>query len=180
MTPVMIIREAQADGVKLSLSPQGKIIVAGNSMAVNRWLALLRQHKAEIVEVLKAGTGDRAATSRGWLIHLLDGDALQVICVPDMTEATILAAYPDAVAAAPFMPSVREPSNPMSAFEESAIREWLALIDETDPATIAFVLHECQRDDDARNYFLWRAEAALFNSPFISDDLGEKEVPCQQ
>jgi hypothetical protein len=180
MTPVMIIREAQADGVKLSLSPQGNIKAAGDSVVVNRWQALIREHKAEIIEVLKAGTGDIAGTSRGWLIRFLNGDALQVTCVPDMTEAAILAAYPDAMAAVPFMPSVREPSNPMSAFEESAIREWLALIDETDPATIAFVLHECQRDDDARNYFLRRAKTAHFNSPFLSDYLGEKEVPFKQ
>lgn len=176
MTPVMIIREAQADGVKLSLSPRGKIIVAGDSVAVNRWLALIREHKAGIIDVLKVGDGDKATASRAWLIHSQDGDPLQVLCVPDMTEVEILAAYTDAVAVTPLMPSARQPCNPMSADEQSAIREWLAMINETDPVAIAIVLQECQRNDDARNYFLRRAETALFNSPFLSDNLRRKNA----
>lgn len=46
---------------------------------------------------------------------------------------------------------------PMTAEEEQAIRAWLALIEETDPATIAEVMSKCRRDADARDYFTGRA-----------------------
>jgi hypothetical protein len=47
----------------------------------------------------------------------------------------------------------------MTASEEAAIRAWLALIEENDPATIAEVIGQCQRDADARDYFTGRAAA---------------------
>ena len=48
---------------------------------------------------------------------------------------------------------------PLTAEEETAIRAWLALIEETDAATIAEVIGQCQRDADARDYFTGRAAA---------------------
>jgi hypothetical protein len=48
---------------------------------------------------------------------------------------------------------------PMTADEDAVIRAWLALIEETDPATIAEVIDQCQRDADARDYFTGRAAA---------------------
>ena len=50
---------------------------------------------------------------------------------------------------------------PMTADEEGAIRAWLALIEETDPAIIAEVIDQCQRDAEARDYFTRRATAEL-------------------
>jgi len=47
---------------------------------------------------------------------------------------------------------------PMTAEEETAIRVWLEHIEETDPATIAEVIDKCQRDGEARAYFLRRSE----------------------
>jgi len=105
MTPASIIQKAQADGVKLALSPYGTIKARGDGAAVNRWLAVIRESKAEIVEALKG----RA-------------------------------------------------SAPMTAKEERAIRAWLEYIEETDPKIIAEVIDKCQRDDEARPYFLTRAE----------------------
>jgi hypothetical protein len=52
MTPAAIIREAAAAGVSLALSPAGTIKATGDQVAVNRWLPLLREHKAEIVALL--------------------------------------------------------------------------------------------------------------------------------
>ncbi len=54
MTPAAIIRQAQAEGVKLALSPAGTIKAAGNGEAVNRWLPIIREHKAELLEELRA------------------------------------------------------------------------------------------------------------------------------
>lgn len=43
--------------------------------------------------------------------------------------------------------------------EETAIRAWLALIEETDPAMIAEVIGQCQRDADARCYFIGQSSS---------------------
>ena len=49
------------------------------------------------------------------------------------------------------------PPAPMTADEESAIRAWLAQIEETDAAIIAVVLDQCRADVAARGYFLRQA-----------------------
>jgi galactokinase len=47
------------------------------------------------------------------------------------------------------------------AEEKTRILAWLALIEETDLATIAEVIDQCQRDADARDYFTGRVTAEL-------------------
>ena len=47
---------------------------------------------------------------------------------------------------------------PMTAGEGSAVRAWLAHIEETDEAIIAHVLDKCRTDADARYYFIRRPE----------------------
>jgi hypothetical protein len=108
----------------------------------------------------KVGAVDAATASRWWRIHYHDHD-VEVCCCPEATHAGILGEFPDAVAAEPFTPTARQPSAPLTASEEAAIRAWLALIGETDPATIAAVIDHCQRDADARDYFAGRAAADL-------------------
>lgn len=161
MIPVAIIREAQADGVRLALSPSRTVKATGDGAAVSRWLAVIRECKAEIIDALKVSPGSTATASSWWLIHYPDRDPLEVACCPEATHADILERHPDAVAAEPFTPAIRQPSAPMTAEEETAIRAWLALIEETDPATIAEVVTQCQRDADARGYFTGRAAAEL-------------------
>ncbi|TXG97382.1 MAG: hypothetical protein E6R09_12840 [Rhodocyclaceae bacterium] len=63
-----------------------------------------------------------------------------------------------------------EKTAPLLASEESAIRTWLALIDETNPATIAEVMDRCQRDTGARDYFTGRAAAELPKPEPFPDD----------
>ena len=117
----------------------------------------------------KVGAGDTATASRWWLIHYPDRDPLEVACCPEATHAEILERHPDAVAAEPFTPSIRQASAPLNASEETAIRAWLALIEETDPAAIAEVIGQCQRDADARDYFTGRA-AELPTLDAVPDD----------
>ena len=104
-----------------------------------------------------AGAGDTATASRWWLIHFRDLDPVEMIVSPPATHAEILERHPDALAAEPLTPTIRQPSAPMTANEETAIRGWLALIEETDPATIAEVIAQCHRNADARDYYLLRA-----------------------
>lgn len=56
MTPAAIIQKARADGVTLLLSPSGTIKAAGDREAVNRWLPIIRKHKNEIVNELRAAS----------------------------------------------------------------------------------------------------------------------------
>ena len=107
----------------------------------------------------EVGAGDTATASRWWVIHYPDRDSVEVACCPEATHTDILEQHPDAVAAEPFTPTIRQPSAPLTASEEAAIRAWLALIEETDPATIAEVIGQCQQDADARDYFTGRAAA---------------------
>lgn len=118
----------------------------------------------------KVGAGDTATASRWWLIHYPDRDPVEVACCPEATHADILERHPDAVAAEPFTPTIRQPSAPLTASEETAIRAWLALIEETDPATIAEVIGQCQRDADVRDYFTGRAAAELLKPDPFPDD----------
>jgi hypothetical protein len=118
----------------------------------------------------KVSPGDTATASRWWLIHYPDRDPVEVACCPEATHADILERHPDAVAAEPFTPTIRQASAPLTASEETAIRAWLALIEETDPATIAEVIGQCQRDADARDYFTGRAAAELPKPDPFPDD----------
>lgn len=118
----------------------------------------------------KVGAGDTATASRWWLIHYPDRDPVEVACCPEATHADILERHPDAVAAEPFTPTIRQPSAPLTASEETAIRAWLALIEETDPATIAEVIGQCQRDADVRDYFTGRAAVELLKPDPFPDD----------
>ena len=47
---------------------------------------------------------------------------------------------------------------PMTAEEERAIHAWLGHIEETDPEIIAEVMDKCQREGEARAYFLRRSK----------------------
>ena len=125
---------------------------------------------ARIATVAVANPKEEKPTSRCWLIHYSHRDPLEVACCPEATHAEILEQYPDAVAAEPFTPTIRQPSPTLTANEEKAIRAWLALIEETDPATIAEVIGQCQRDADARDYFTGRAAAELPKPDPFPDD----------
>jgi hypothetical protein len=161
MNPATIIREAQAGGVKLALSPAGTIKASGDRAALERWLPVIRERKAEIIDVLKVGAGDTATASCWWRVHYPDRAPVEACCFPDATREEVLAGRPGATEAEPFTPTVRQPAAPLTASEETAIRAWLALIGERDPATIAEVVDRCRRDADARDYFIGRAAADI-------------------
>ncbi len=121
-------------------------------------------------DALKVGALDPATASGWWLIHFADRDPVEVACTPEATHAEVLERHPDAIAAEPFTPTIRQPLAPLTAEEVAAIRAWLAHIEETDPATIADALNQCQRDAEARDYFTGRAAAELSNRGPLSDD----------
>lgn len=105
--------------------------------------------------------------SRWWLVHYADGEPIQLGCAPPTTHAEILERRPDAIAAWPFEPTLRQPSAPFTVVEETAIREWLRQIDEPDPAIIDDVVHRCGIDAPARDYFIGRAGKAPRPDAFV-------------
>lgn len=52
MSLAEIIDRAEDDGVKLTLSPKGKVIVAGEKHVVNHWRPVLSEHKSELLVFL--------------------------------------------------------------------------------------------------------------------------------
>lgn len=159
MTPATIIRDAQSEGVRLTLSPTGTLKATGDDKAVRRWLGVIREHKGQLIDALQVGAGDTAhETDRGiayrtWLIHYSDRDPVQSYCTPPATHAEILASHPAAIAAEPFEPAQMRDIPVISAKDEQAIRSWLEQIGETDAAIIADVMQRCQQDSEARAYF---------------------------
>ena len=98
MTPTAIIREARADGVSLALSPAGTIKATGDGAAVNRWLAAIREHKAEIIAALKVSPAD---ATRGWWIFYPGGDSISTFTILGNgtypTRGEVLRDYPGAI-----------------------------------------------------------------------------------
>lgn len=104
------------------------------------------------------------------LADLIRGKSEQVATATPATSATqdrqqggTVATVATVAVAKPGIPSpVRgaasdPPAAPMTAEQERAIRAWLAQIGETDPASIRYLLDECQRDEAERAHFLARA-----------------------
>ena len=166
------LRERRAERVATAISAISATQPKGGAATVARiaTVAVANPKEEKTAPPAKVGAGDTATASRWWLIHYPDRDPVEVACCPKATHADILERHPDAVAAEPFTPTIRQPSAPLTASEETAIREWLALIEETDPATIAEVIGQCQRDADARDYFTRRAAAELPKPDPFPDD----------
>ncbi|MDD5403813.1 MAG: hypothetical protein PHZ14_04655 [Sulfuricella sp.] len=162
MTPATIIREAQADGVRLALSPTGNIKATGDGAAVNRWLAVIRERKAEIVDVLKVGAGDTATASRWWRIHYPDRDPLEVACCPEATHAEILERHPDAIAAEPMPERYAVTATPE---QETELRALVAAVG----AAYAFTHEE---HAEALDLALWDVGAALLSYRAMAEEQG--------
>lgn len=172
MTLSNLIRKRDTGSIATAIPAISATQPKGEAATVARIATVAVANPKEEKTALPAivGAGDTATASRWWLIHYPDRDPVEVACCPEATHADMLERHPDAVAEEPFTPIIRQPSAPLTAEEETAIRAWLALIEETDPATIAEVIDQCQRDVDARDYFTGRAEAELPKPDPFPDD----------
>ncbi len=72
MTPATIIQQAKADGVRLALSPTGTLKAVGNGEAVNRWLPVIRQYKAGLLDELRKTCEEREILD--WLERIGEPD----------------------------------------------------------------------------------------------------------
>ena len=102
MTPAAIIREAQSEGVRLAISPAGTIKATGDGAVVKRWLNVIREHKAQIINALKAAAplaanddaGLTASTANQWRIVARDGATREITYSPAATAAQVRRDYP--------------------------------------------------------------------------------------
>lgn len=187
MIPETIIREAQADGVKLALSHSGTIKATGDGAAVNRWLATLKAHKAEILAALKAandtasqfdaeavteaheeraailefdaGLEREQAERKAWRCLFRDGTLATIYPDPPMSRRDMLERYPALQDLEPLPPV--EPTGELSRQDEAHLRAWLALVGETDDRIICAVLEQCAADSNALRYYLDRAKGGI-------------------
>lgn len=172
MTLSSLIRKRDTGGIATAIPAISATQPKGEAATVARiaTVAVANPKEGQTAPLANVGADDTATASRCWLVHYSERGPVEVACCPEATHADILERHPDAVAAEPFTPTIRQPSAPLTASEETAIRAWLALIEETDPATIAEVIGQCQRDADARDYFTGRAAAELPKPDPFPDD----------
>ena len=72
MNASAILIAAKSDGLRFEISPSGTLKTAGNNDAVQKWLPTIRQHKAEILEVLRQPTNGIEPLSDHDEAHILD------------------------------------------------------------------------------------------------------------
>ncbi len=144
--------------------------VRGRTVASVATVNVAKALQGHTLSQAKVGTDDTVASSRWWLIHYPGRAPLEVACYPKATHTEIMERHQGAVAAKPFTPTVRKASTPLTSEEETAIRAWLSMIEETDPATVAEVIDQCQRDAEARAYFTGRATTELPAPEAFLDD----------
>jgi hypothetical protein len=78
MTPETI-RQLFSDGVTLTLSPDGAIKVSGDAAAVKHWTPAIREHRAEIIELLRAPLPEESGLAiMAWLDSIGEVDAVVI------------------------------------------------------------------------------------------------------
>lgn len=173
MNPATIIKKASANGVQLNISVAGKLVAVGGQREMDYWLPTLREQKNEILMELqrvdkfakepdkfaKAPNGaTRTISSFRWRFHYPDGTVKEASYSPAATQVEALAGEPDAIKAELFEPLLRGPDAPLSQEERTTLLVWLGRINETDEALISAMLHQCQTDQEARDFFMGLAE----------------------
>jgi hypothetical protein len=94
--------------------------------------------------------------SKTWRLRLPGGELI-VGFSRALDRSEVVARYPNAISAEPAALEAKKPDDPMTIEQTASVLAWLAAIEETDATVIADVLELCQRDAEARGYFLARA-----------------------
>ncbi|PTR17200.1 hypothetical protein C8R31_101359 [Nitrosospira sp. Nsp2] len=141
-----------------SVNPAGVTSKPAPTGALTPDTPVTRQ-KCHAEDVLrKAVQGAQGTPSQWWRFHYTHREPEEASYSPAATHAEAMAGEPDAIKAEPFEPLLREPNAPLSQEEEATILDWLERINETDEAIISAALHQCQTDQDARDFFIGLAE----------------------
>jgi hypothetical protein len=138
----------------LSLSCSGAVKYKSDDVGVvNRWLPIIREHKADIIAAL-------SAHAPRWRVIYRDGGAVEVVYTAPVPRALVAERYPETGSIEPAVANIIPPDAPLTLAEVEQVRAWLASIGETDVDTIGEVLAGCERDTAAQRYFIGRASQA--------------------
>ena len=104
MTAAELLTQVRDAGIRLDLR-SGQISVKGSTALLATWAPLLRQHRADLVQVLQDlqdSANDATETviaraSRLWLIHHADGRMISHSFTPAATETEVRGWYPEAL-----------------------------------------------------------------------------------
>lgn len=113
--------------------------------------------------IRKRGTG-KAATAI---------PAISAISAISATQPKVDAATVARIATVAVANPTKTKTAPMTAEEEKAIRAWLEYIEETNPEIIAEFMDKCQREGEARAYFLRRSEEVPEPDPWRITHCGD-------
>jgi hypothetical protein len=75
MNTQTLIREAQTEGVAITISPEGGIILSGKRADREKWASILKPHRDEVIRLLTAplSPGEEAAILN-WLAAIGEDD----------------------------------------------------------------------------------------------------------
>ena len=108
MTAAELLTQVRDAGIRLDLR-SGQISVKGSTALLATWAPLLRQHRADLVQVLQDlqdSANDATETviaraSRLWLIHHADGRMISHSFTPAASRQEVEGWYPDALSIEP-------------------------------------------------------------------------------
>lgn len=153
------LNRVSQEGVEVTLSDEGRIKLSGRRSTIEALTPDVREHKAEIVQYLKAG--GRCQTCA----HSLQHDngmrcKARKDLLPVYGEGNTLRHTPldGGLSCKRYAPSVDHLT--ARSRDEAKVLEWLKSIGEDDPVTIGEVIDAVRRDPDALDYFTMRAATA--------------------
>ena len=109
-----------------------------------------------IVPAKKASNANEAEIFRRFLLHYPGGHIREMACSPAMTLTEARAAFPDAQAVEPAAQLSPVVKKSLTADQLETLHTWFAFIGETDQTQIAEIVDLCERDIQARFYYLAR------------------------
>ena len=146
---VDIFNDLRAAGVRVELR-EGALRAGPPDALTPELRALIRANRDALVALL-------AGPHRLWAVTGRDGARVRASFSPPATLAEVRGAHADAASIEPDLTRPEPPTTAPTAENVTAVREWLARIGETDPATIAETIERIRADSKAFAYFMRRA-----------------------
>jgi len=151
------LTDLRALGVEVSLSEEGKVrLRAAPGVPTEQLKQAIVEAKPQLLDELRGHGHQQGAVN---VVNMVNFDAycLTAARAPSVANGKVHPGSNPQTLTAPDRPSASL-DGALRREAEAAVLAWLDHIGERDPATIADVLTACRRDEEARRYFLERAE----------------------
>jgi hypothetical protein len=93
MSVEILIREAQSEGVGVTVSPEGKVQLSDGQSEREKWAGILKPRRGEVIRLLTMPAGVRAWR---WRVSFTNRELL-VSFTPEMSRDEVLGQYPGAL-----------------------------------------------------------------------------------